>query len=87
MRRGIPFRQAHGIVAGLVRTAVDSGRALSQLTREELAQHSEALDEEYYAVLAQSAWLESKASEGGTAMSRVRDQLAQARQVLREASA
>ncbi len=31
VRRGVPFRQSHGIVAGLVREAVDSGRALSEL--------------------------------------------------------
>src|SRR6185312_7982968 len=41
VRRGVPFRQSHGIVAGLVREAVDSGRTLSQLSREELARHSE----------------------------------------------
>ena len=33
VRRGVPFRQSHGIVAGLVRTAVDSGRTLSELPR------------------------------------------------------
>ena len=31
-------------------------------------------------------WLESKVSEGGTSLARVRDQLAQARHVLDEAS-
>jgi argininosuccinate lyase len=79
VRRGVPFRQAHGIVAALVREAVDSGRALSELTREELTHHSEALDEEYYSVLAARSWLESKVSEGGTASGRVREQLAHAR--------
>src|SRR4051794_5190096 len=79
VRRGVPFRQSHGIVAGLVREAVDSGRTLSQLTPEELARHSEALDDEFYAVLSQHAWLESKVSEGGTALGRVREQLAHAR--------
>src|SRR6185369_757026 len=62
VRRGVPFRQSHGIVAGLVREAVDSGRTLSQLSREELARHSEALDDEFYDVLSQHAWLESKVS-------------------------
>jgi argininosuccinate lyase len=76
VRRGVPFRQSHGIVAGLVRTAVESGRALSELTPEELP---EPLDDEYYAVLESSAWLESKISEGGTALDRVREQLAHAR--------
>jgi argininosuccinate lyase len=79
VRRGVPFRQAHGIVAALVREAVDSGRTLSELTREELAHHSEALDDEYYSVLAARSWLESKVSEGGTASGRVREQLAHAR--------
>ena len=79
VRRGIPFRQSHGIVAGLVRTAVDSGRGLSELTRDELAGHSDALDDEFYDVLAQRSWLESKVSEGGTALARVREQLAHAR--------
>jgi argininosuccinate lyase len=79
VRRGVPFRQSHGIVAGLVREAVSSGRTLSQLSPEELARHSEALDDEFYDVLAQHAWLESKVSEGGTALDRVREQLAHAR--------
>jgi argininosuccinate lyase len=84
VRRGVPFRQAHGIVAGLVREAVASGRTLSDLTPQELAGHSEALDDEYYDVLAQSSWLESKVSEGGTALDRVREQLAHARAALEE---
>ncbi|MEA2298921.1 MAG: argininosuccinate lyase [Solirubrobacteraceae bacterium] len=82
VRRGMPFRRAHGIVGGLVRAAEDSGRTLSQLTRAELAEQSELLDEEYYAVLAESSWLESKVSEGGTALVRVREQLEAARTAL-----
>ena len=79
VRRGVPFRQSHGIVAGLVREALASGRTLSQLSRDELARHSEALDDEFYEVLASRSWLESKVSEGGTALDRVREQLAHAR--------
>jgi argininosuccinate lyase len=79
VRRGVPFRQSHGIVAGLVREAVDRGTPLSALTREDLARHSDALDDEFYDVLAQGSWLESKVSEGGTALRRVREQLAHAR--------
>jgi argininosuccinate lyase len=79
VRRGVPFRQSHGIVAGLVREALASGRPLSDFSREELAAHSDALDDEFYAVLSQRSWLESKVSEGGTALPRVREQLAHAR--------
>jgi argininosuccinate lyase len=87
VRRGVPFRQSHGIVAGLVREAVDSGRTLSQLTPEELARHADVLDDEYYEVLQRGTWLESKVSEGGTALDRVREQLAHARAALDEQSA
>jgi argininosuccinate lyase len=79
VRRGVPFRQSHGIVAGLVREAVSSGRGLSELTPADLARHSDKLDDEFYAVLSRRSWLESKVSEGGTALDRVREQLAHAR--------
>jgi argininosuccinate lyase len=82
VRRGVPFREAHGIVAGLVRRAVDQGKALSELTPAELSEHSEHLDGEFYTVLADGAWLESKVSEGGTSLARVRGQLEQARAAL-----
>jgi argininosuccinate lyase len=84
-RCGLPFREAHGVVAGLVRTAVDSGRALSELSVDELAAHSEQLaanSELYYEALQQGSWLESKISEGGTATVRVREQILAARAVL-----
>jgi argininosuccinate lyase len=92
VRRGLPFREAHGVIAGLVRTAVDSGRQLSELSPEELGAQSELLDSpegrsEYYEVLARESWLESKVSQGGTALPRVREQLEQARAVLRRPAA
>jgi argininosuccinate lyase len=85
VRRGVPFREAHGVVAGLVRTAIDSGRPLSALTEAELAEHSPLLDDEFYALLSDQAWLESKASEGGTSVARVREQLDRARAALARA--
>ncbi|HLM85715.1 MAG TPA: argininosuccinate lyase [Solirubrobacteraceae bacterium] len=85
VRLGVPFREAHGVVAGLVRTALDAGKSLSALSAQELAAHSEILaanHERYERVLAQDSWLESKVSEGGTSLARVREQLALARTTL-----
>jgi argininosuccinate lyase len=82
VRRGIPFREAHGVVAGLVRSALDQGKLLSDLTLEELQAQSPALDDEFYALLGDGAWLETKVSEGGTALARVREQLERARAAL-----
>src|SRR6202022_1804495 len=39
VRLGLPFREAHGVVAGLVRTALDAGRPLSELRTRELEAH------------------------------------------------
>ena len=83
VRRGVPFREAHGIVGGVVRAAVERGKKLSELTQEELTELAPQLDRQFYELLDAGSWLESKVSDGGTAMARVRDQVAQARQVLR----
>jgi argininosuccinate lyase len=87
VKRGVPFRRAHGIVGGVVRAAVDRGKALSELTEAELAELAPELDGEYYELLGDRAWLESKVSDGGTSLARVRDQLAQARHLLAESGA
>ena len=85
VKLGMPFREAHGVVAGLVRLAVESGRSLSELRTDELAGASELLagnERDFRAVLTSSSWLESKVSEGGTASARLAEQIALARAVL-----
>ena len=75
VKRGTPFREAHGVVAGLVREAVDSGRPLAEVA-------VPALGEGAAEVLERSSWLESKVSEGGTSLARVREQVDKARAAL-----
>jgi argininosuccinate lyase len=88
VRQGVPFREAHGVVGGLVRSALERGKALSELTDPELAELAPQLQPgDFRALLEQSSWLESKVSAGGTSLERVREQLAQARNVLKEAPA
>jgi argininosuccinate lyase len=84
VKRGMPFRQAHGVVAGLVRTALDSDRTLSELSEDEVRERAPELIPGYHELLSEGAWLESKISEGGTALPRVREQLERARGALRE---
>jgi argininosuccinate lyase len=82
VRRGVPFREAHGIVSSLVRHALEQEKTLSEVSRDELARFSDQLDDEYYAVLASGSWLDSKVSEGGTASGRIQEQLKRAREIL-----
>ncbi len=85
VRLGTPFREAHGIVAGLVRGALEAGKPISELDERELAVHSRLLAdhrEQLLAVLAPGGPLESKVSEGGTSTMRLREQLALAHAAL-----
>jgi argininosuccinate lyase len=75
VKRGTPFREAHGVIAGLVREAVESGRPLADVA-------VPVLGPEAAQVLESSSWLESKVSEGGTSLQRVREQLDHARALL-----
>jgi argininosuccinate lyase len=82
VRKGVPFREAHGIVGGLVRDAVERGSTLSDFTPEELRRHSEHLDDSYYEVLQRGSWLESKRIAGGTGSVPLAAQIGEARETL-----
>jgi argininosuccinate lyase len=75
VRKGVPFREAHAIVGGLVRDALERGSRLSELEPTVVASHSEHLGEDYYEVLSAGRWLESKVSPGGTASARLAEQI------------
>jgi argininosuccinate lyase len=84
VRKGMPFREAHGVVGELVRTALANGRKLSDLSLEELAGASELLDSSYYELFEPGRSIESKASAGGTASASLSKQLAAANAALRD---
>jgi argininosuccinate lyase len=75
VKRGTPFREAHGVVADLVRRATSGEGTLRALVEVELGAEAGV-------VLERSSWLESKVSEGGTSLARVREQLDAARNAL-----
>jgi len=83
VRKGMPFREAHGVVGALVRKSLETDRRLSELTQAEIGELSELLDEDYYEVLGAGRWLESKVSAGGTSSIRLVEQLEAARVALR----
>jgi argininosuccinate lyase len=82
VREGVPFREAHSLVGGLVRTAIQSGRALSELTDAELNGVPDSARDAVRRALESGQTIESKVSAGGTASARVSEQLASARAAL-----
>jgi argininosuccinate lyase len=82
VREGVPFREAHGLVGGLVRTAIESGRTLSELTDSELDGLPEDARNSVRRALEAGRTIESKVSVGGTSSARVEEQLKRAREAL-----
>ena len=79
VRRGVPFRDAHEVVARAVRHAEQVGCDLPDLPLAQLQAFSPAIGEDVYAVLTVEGSLASRAHPGGTAPSAVREALEQAR--------
>jgi argininosuccinate lyase len=84
VREGVPFREAHGIVGALVRTALEQNKKLSELTPRQLRELSPKLGDDYYDLLSGQNWIESKISGPGTASTRLDAQMAAAKEVLNE---
>ena len=69
--QGVPFREAHGVAARVVRLAEASGRGLEALTQEELRSVDPRLGAEAQAVLAAEGSAAGRTNFGGTAPERV----------------
>ena len=82
VRKGLPFRDAHGAVAKAVRTAEGKGCDLPQLSLEELREFSPLIDADVFDVLTVTGSLASRDHIGGTAPAQVRAAVARARQRL-----
>jgi argininosuccinate lyase len=82
VQRGVPFRQAHEIVAHAVQVCVEKGCQLEQLALEELRRFSPAFGDDIYQHLKLEAVLECHDVESGTATKRVQNALSKAREEL-----
>jgi argininosuccinate lyase len=82
VRRGVPFREAHGNVGRLVRRALELRMPLRELPLAEYQAVQPDLDAEIYAVFDFARSVAGKSSLGGTAPERVREQCARWRETL-----
>jgi argininosuccinate lyase len=82
VRKGVPFRDAHEIAGACVRAAEERGIELWDLEDADFAGISAALTPDVREVLSLEGSVSSRASYGGTAPVRVREQLADVRSVV-----
>ena len=81
--KGVPFREAHGIVKELSQYTVEQGKYLHDLTLEEYQRFSQHFDEDVFQISVESS-IAARDVPGGTAPNRVEAALKSARALLDE---
>ncbi|MCH5291584.1 MAG: argininosuccinate lyase [Treponema sp.] len=76
VRKGLPFRTAHGVAAKAVRMAIDAGlSAIEDLSLEELAMCSPLIQEDLYGLLKSEACVYARNTTGGPAAASTKKQI------------
>jgi argininosuccinate lyase len=84
VRKGVAFRDAHGVVARAVREADDAGVDLASLPLKKLQQFSKRIEADVVKVLTPEGSVAARKHAGGTAPAEVRKAVARARKRLRD---
>ena len=84
VNRGVPFRDAHGIVGQLVLTCIGKGIALDDLPLEEYRAISPVFDEDVYEAISMKTCVEKRTTVGAPGQAAMRDVIAQYRKQLEQ---
>jgi len=76
--RGVPFREAHGIVGRLVAYCIAKGKDLPDLSLRELRKFYTGFDDDVYAVIPVKKAVNARHTIGGTAKKEVLRQIGEA---------
>ena len=81
--KGVPFRQAHGIVGKLVLNCIQTHRDLQDMSLKELQKASPVIQNDVYRELDPEVAVERRNAEGGTGFKQVRAQIERAKHELK----
>ena len=73
--KGVPFREAHGIVGEAVRYCISNGKKLEELSEKEFAKFSKDIGKDVYEILKVESCVERRNSYGGTSSASVDEQI------------
>jgi argininosuccinate lyase len=79
VRKGLPFREAHGIVGRMVKDGLAQQRALRDFSQEELQQYSPLFGADAHEIFDFRKSVERRNVIGGTAPDAVREQIERAK--------
>ena len=84
VNRGVPFRDAHGIVGQLVLACIEKGIALDDLPLEEYRAISPVFDDDVYEAISMKTCVEKRTTVGAPGEAAMRDVIAQYRKQLEQ---
>jgi argininosuccinate lyase len=79
VRKGMPFRTAHGVSAKAVRCAIEKNCRLEDLSIDEWKSCSDLIDDDIYGLITPAACVASRRTDGGPAPEKVREQITELR--------
>ena len=85
VRKGVPFREAHGQVGLLVREAIRQGKALEAMSVEDMVKLAPQVEKDVYVSLTVDAAIGRRSVPGGTSPDQVLARVREARRSLRTA--
>ena len=80
VRKGIPFRDAHGIIGRLVLKCIEKNISLDELSIEEYREESDAFDTDIYDAISLKTCVEKRNTTGAPGPQQVREMLSKQRQ-------
>jgi argininosuccinate lyase len=82
VRRGIPFREAHGIAGQVVKYCEEQGIVFGKMSLEEWRSFSTEFGEDITECISAAGAVKAKRSPGGTAPDRVKEQIEHGKKLL-----
>ena len=82
VKKGVPFRDSHEIVAQVVKKAEEKGKTLRDMPLMTLQHFSPVIEKDVYAVLSLEGSMESRRVTGGTSPLQIKKQLKRWKKIL-----
>ncbi len=84
VRKGMPFRTAHGVSAKAVRIAIEKNCRLEDLELSVFKECSDLIDEDIYSFITSKACVEARKTTGGPSPERVDEQIAELKEFIKK---
>ena len=77
--KGVPFRDAHGIIGQMVLYCIEGGKSIEDLTMEEFRRFSPAFDEDIYEAVSMKTCVEKRLTDGAPGPDAMEREIAEAK--------